>query len=336
MNINTFVGDIEVRVDRRTELLGIIEYISNYKVRYPNLLERFGNKDYLDKIEKLFSKYKDHKVIKLFDLIVETNNFSYDATTALFLELNDDFTYGELNDYPFKLRLKEDPLVIEMLDLLPEFVKIIEFDKYYESNKELYQIYVTSAGKQIRNDNIISFMNNYYNLKMNKKFVVNLMPYQTRTNQGTNNKKEIVSNCSIANRSHDDSDMFPSYRDITYLLYHEFSHSFINPLTEIYCNIEKYDDTFKKIFPIMKKLHYGDNYTIINEHIIRALTLRYIYYNGNEEVYRKVKNEEISDGFEGIGAVLDSLIVYEENRDKYNSIEDFYPYLLETLIKEFK
>lgn len=117
-NIKIFSGDLELRVDRRTELLGIIQRISKYNEKYPHLLEKYGNKEYVEEIEKRFNKYKTHPLINLFNDIVFNLNFSYDAPVQLFLELNDDFTFDSLMDYPFKTRLKSDKRVIEFLKLL--------------------------------------------------------------------------------------------------------------------------------------------------------------------------------------------------------------------------
>lgn len=61
-NIEKKVNLISVRVDFRTELLGIIQVLSENPLTKTN--EKIGNQKYLDEIKKRFGKYKSHHVIK--------------------------------------------------------------------------------------------------------------------------------------------------------------------------------------------------------------------------------------------------------------------------------
>lgn len=314
MNINIRCGDLEIRVDRRTELLGILEVISNYRETYPKLLEEKGNKDYLEDIKRRFGKYNNHEVIKLFNEIVNNNNFGYDAPIQLFLQLNDDFTFSNLEDYPFKTRLNSDPKVLKLLKLLPEFSREISFEDFYKNNTSRYQKYINNVKENLGNIDIISFLNSYYNISNNKKFIVNLMAWQTGVNYGTQNDTEIHTNISVFYNSNNDDNVFSSNNkdmNYAYLLYHEFSHSFINPLTEKYNIISDDNTIFSDIFEKMKELAYKDNDTIINEHIIRALTIRWEYLtNHDEELYNKRIEKEKKRGFIYIESILESLIYY--------------------------
>ena len=340
MNVSINRGELEIRVDRRTELLGIIQIISDYRKIYPNLLEKLGNKEYVEKIEVKFSKYKNHQLIKLFNEIVTNNNFNYDAPVNLFLQLNDDFSFINLQDYPFKTRLKSDPKVLELLKLLPAFAKKIKFDEFYQNNVDRYQKYVDNVKNNLGECDIITFFNSYYNLPTDKNFIVNLIPWQTHANYGTSNKTEIHSNICTAYNSTNDDNVFCSNREEIYyahLLHHEFSHSFINPLTEEY-EIIKYDDSiFSDIFEQMKKQAYGRNNSIINEHIIRALTIRWGYLtNPKEELYNRRITKEKERGFIYIDTILEALVFYENNRDLYPNIDEYYPKIIENIINEYQ
>lgn len=52
MHISTMIHGLEIRVDKRTELLSIIEIISDYRKYYPFLLKKYGNKNHVIEIEK--------------------------------------------------------------------------------------------------------------------------------------------------------------------------------------------------------------------------------------------------------------------------------------------
>lgn len=340
MNVHDKSGTIEIRVDRRTELLGIIQIISNYRKKYPKLLEKCGNKEYIEEIEKKFNSFKDHKVIKLFDTIVSNNNFGYDAPVALFLQLNDDFTYDELEEYPYKTRLNSDNNVIELLKLLPDFAKEIDFNKFYQSNNSRYEKLISCVKNQIEDYKIIEYIKKYYNLPTDKKFIVNLIPFQTNSNYGSGNKNSIYSNISCRRESSKESEIYLGRNKFNYLpclLHHEFSHSYINPLTDKYNLIDENDDIFSDIFDQMDKKAYGSVITIINEHIIRALTLRYKLHVTNDiENYNKGIKIEEELGFIYIKNIIDALIIYENSRDKYKNIDEFYPEIISSIKKASK
>ena len=330
-NIYAYSGNLEIRVDRRTELLGIIEIISNYKKKYPNLLEVHGNKEYIEGIEKTFNKYRDYKVIQLFNKIILNNNFSYDAPICIFLELDDNFTFNKLNDYPFKDRLNCDTDILEMLKLLPSFAKEINFDKFYINNKKRYEKYINYVKKELDDKKFIEFLLNYYNINKENIFVVNLIPFQSKFNYGTKHENIIYASISGNYNSKNEEELFSLYPNI-YLLYHEFSHSFINPLTYKYNIIKEDNPIFNGIKDKMKSIKYVDNCTILNEHIIRALTARAILLiEKDEDWYKRRIEKEKSLGFIYIENIIESLIYYENNRDKYKNIDEYYPIIIENM-----
>lgn len=340
MNVSAKSGFIEIRVDRKTELLGIIQIISNYRKKFPQLLEKHGNKDYVEQIERQFGKYKDHMVVKLFDEIVLNNNFCYDAPVDLFLQLNDDFSYTKLKDYPIKTRLKNDSRVIEMLDLLKSFAKEIDFEEFYEQNKDRYSMFVNNTVSQLGSNNLIEYILNYYNLSNKNNFIVNLLPFQTWGNYGIQINNDLYSNICGSHETNKEDEIFPDEtipNGLIYLLHHEFSHSFINPLTDKYSTIKNDDTTFCEIFETMEKQAYGDTSTIINEHIIRALTLRYrLHVTGDISKYEQRTNIEKELGFIYIESILNSLITYENKRDTYKNIEEFYPVIINNMFKDYE
>ena len=118
-----------------------------------------------------------------------------------------------------------------------------------------------------------------------------------------------------------------------FILVHEFSHSFINPLTEKYSFIEEDDPIFKNIWDKMKELGYGSNKSILNDHIVRAVTLRYLFLQRDDISYynKQLKTDE-EWGFAYIENIMTSLEFYERNRNYYRNIDEFYPSLIQNLV----
>ena len=121
--------NIIATVDYRTELLGIIMWLSDYHNLIPECFRIYENEFYIDNIMNKFSRFKDEEIIKDFMELVEKHKFNYDAPYALFLQLDEHFKCDNLDDYVFKERLEEDESVYDFIDKLEGFAKKINFEE---------------------------------------------------------------------------------------------------------------------------------------------------------------------------------------------------------------
>jgi Domain of unknown function (DUF4932) len=128
-------------------------------------------------------------------------------------------------------------------------------------------------------------------------------------------------------------DGFPVYGSVTQiagLTTHEFSHTFVNPLTERHREeVAKYAALYEPIAEKMKAQAYPHWETTVNEHIVRAVTIRLAYLEGGQEVGDKELQKQKDRGFQYIEALTERLKEYESARDKYPTIAEFYPRLVE-------
>lgn len=330
------IGLINIRVDYHTELLGIIEIISDYRNNYPHLLKKYANRKYVEQIENKFLKFKNHKVIEMFNTLVNKHSFSYDAPVSLFLQLDENWKCEKLDDYLFEERLKKDKNIYEFINLLSDFVKEIDFESFYFANQKLYKKFISNIKKELEKYDFYDFMINYYGMSFSKKLIINLIPFQTNGNYGNNNANSVFASIGVNEEQVDEEDIY-KYGDfnLSCLLYHEFSHSIINPLTDEYNLISNEDHIFDKVKERMQIKAYNKNSTILNEHIIRALTSRYIFFCNKKEVrYQRKIKEEKDKGFLYIENVINSLIEYENNRNIYKTINDFYSIVVKNIKEE--
>ncbi len=333
-NVEKKYGNIKVRVDYRTELLGIIQLISNYKNRYSHLIEEKNNNEYRDNIFNKFLQYADHKIITLFNSFIEGYNFSYDAPIDLFLQLDEHFTCTKLNDYILLGRLDNDKRIFEFINELDDFAKEINFKEFYNSNKDFYLKCIDSLNLFFKKNDINKMIDEY--LGNINEIVINLLPYATHSNYGIVYKNEVYI-CVGLNRK-DQFGFISNGTDCYFaeLLFHEYCHSVINPLTakqEIFTNKS---NIFNDVLDVMKKQAYGEVLIILNETIIRGLGIRFfeLYYS------KKVAKEELANnikaGFKHINIVIELLKTYENHRDTYKRIEDFYPVLINGIKNEYE
>lgn len=321
---------IDVRVDKRTELLGILLLISDYNKHYPKLLQVCNNGEYRNKVFNNFSKFKNEKVVILLNKIISNSNFCYDAPVSLFLQLNEDFTFEKLDKYPFYNRLQENPLVLDFLKELPAFAEKINFEDYYKSNIPFYNKLIQQVKDNSHVDDVIAFMNKFYQIDLDKNFIINIMPYTTNGNFSTSHGDNIYSNLGVKPSTNNNIRLV-SFKDCGGLCLHEFSHYIVNPLTDKYSKM-KYS-CFKNIWNEMSRQAYGHGPTIINEHIIRSISKIYlkhfiktkqsIQYSKDEMEYEINKNSFIY-----LPQLVKDLEDYYFNLNKYKNFEEFYPELL--------
>lgn len=114
-----------------------------------------------------------------------------------------------------------------------------------------------------------------------------------------------------------------------YLIWHEFSHSFINPMVEqAETEIERYSDLYAPIERRMRKQAYDNWQTTVNEHLIRAITVRLTAREISPQAGQSALNTERQRGFVYVDALVDRLVEYEANRERYPTLESFFPRLV--------
>ena len=324
-------GNITVKVDYRTELLGIIMCISNYRNKFPSMFKPYENQFYVQNIIDKFGKYKEENVIKQFDDLVAHHGFAYDAPLGLFLQLDDHFKCKQLSDYIFYERLDGNPKIYEFIDQLDDFAHKIDFQNYYQSQIEMYQKFVNSICKQFDDDHVSEFLQSYYGYQSGNLFI-NLMPYMTNHAFHCKCNQDEYSCIPTYNISKKENLFDIEDQRVIIMSVHEFGHGYVNPLTEQYLKENDIPDLFSDIVDVIRKQAYGKISSIINEHVIRAIVIRYIslIYHDEAWVQRAIQNEK-KRGFIYIEDILESLEEYENQRQNYPTFDLYYPMIVKHL-----
>ena len=115
------------------------------------------------------------------------------------------------------------------------------------------------------------------------------------------------------------------------LAWHEFGHSFVNPLSESLKNrikISEYSSLFMPIREKMEKEGYSNWETCVNEHIVRAVTARLTFIHFGKQAGEDELRGQKNWGFIYIEPLCKKLEEYEIRRDKYPAFADFFQELL--------
>ncbi len=223
----------------------------------------------------------------------------------------------------------------EMLDNFTEKISDFyiksNFRKFFESHSEIY-----SRAEEAMNDILVSKMNfswfdRFYGGVKGGDYNI----FVSLTNGSSNYGMKIIHKdkneeiCPIIGVDSDNNSN-PKFApaNAVYLLVHEISHSYVNPLVNKHK--EKFTKSEKVIFPhISKKMQsqaYGNWSTVMYESLVRVATI--CYANQDTITNMKVKdiiNGEIHRGFFWMADLYTLMQEYEENRDKYATLDDFMP-----------
>lgn len=331
-------SSINVIVDPRIELLSIVHYLSDYRELESYLMTSFDF-DYTDRVREHFEDFKDHEAVK-FIYKLAMQGLSFDAPPGLMLHMGNDFTIREdapLTDY-LVIRASGQKNIDKLFNLLGEFALETDFNDFFNSNQEYYKSIIDDTLSLIDEErNIVSGLEDYYGMSKNSYNVILASlhgPVGYGPQVGTDEGQDNYSIIGTQGSKFMDEAKFPSFgteSDFVYLQEHEFSHSFINPITEDNLDlINSYDHLFQPIKEKMENQAYNNWENALNEHIIRALTSRFAYLTDKDKGLTLL-SLEMRNGFMYTNDLFYKLEDYENNRDIYPTFEDFYPELLSVL-----
>lgn len=329
--INKNVNGINMMIDPRIEVLAALQSVSGYNEKYHLLTDR--DFSYKNDMIKYFSKFSKHEAVKLFDTM-SSINFAYDAPPYTMLYLSNPLSLKAKQDFDeqLKSRIGEGSLN-KFSEQIKNFAVKTKFNEYFNKHQEFYKSVLDKNSKLMGDEDYIGYLEQYYGMKQ-KSYNIILAPMFAGGGYGPRIKSENgnydVYSIQGTNSVENDIPVMGEKESFRYVALHEFSHSFVNPLTEQYeSEVQSSSKLFDPISDKMKKQAYTNWETCVNEHIVRAVVARLAYIHAGKQEYDRAIYLEKANGFLYIETLTNKLEEYENNREKYKSFKDFYPELLD-------
>lgn len=334
MTFNTYGQESKIlaepKVDERVELLSIVFRLADSR-EYSS--KRFPN--YVERIEEHFNPYKDHELIKYIKKKLRKKGVGYDAVMYMAISISDKYPFQPI--VPFSKEIPEErwgkKRASKFLHLLNKFYKDTDCQKFFNSNHTLYKT-ASANFKKVYDELDIKWYQEFYGQKPKGEFrIVNGLG-NGGGNYGpsiTINGKEFI--YAIMGTWSVDSLGVPQYEVDDYFptLLHEFNHSFVNHVVEKYhIDLSK---SGKPIFGVLKdKMEsqaYGTWQTMYAEAVVRAGVIKYLKdHKYSNEFIQTELNDEINRGFLWTNKLVQELERYDQNRDKFPTLESFMPELV--------
>lgn len=317
-------------VDNRTELLSIVFRLAgNFEYNEDSY------KSYVSDIHSHFDKFRDHPLIAFAKEMNNRNGVSFDAVMCMAIYLSQPPSLEPLVTFSASIperRWGKDN-ADKFAGLLRQFYSEAGCDGFFKAHEAVYNT-AQQRFMPVYQALDVNWYNRYYGTRPDGSFNIiiglglgggNYGP-KVKYPDGREDSYAIMGTWSI------DSTDKPVYLVDNNLptLIHEFNHSYVNHLTKKYeKELESSGTTlFELVKAGMGSQHYTSWQTMMNESLVRASVIRYLLDHNTDG--KAAKNQLISDfgrGFFWMKGLVETLGVYEKNRDKYPSLESYMPVL---------
>jgi len=319
-----------VKVDERTELLGVVCYLADYNEYKRSIMF----KDFRDNIEEYFKPYLNDTVFSYAKHLKQERGIGYDApmSYAINLIIEDSLRFNTNIQYSIwehdNRWTKET--AEHFLLLLNDFYFKTNFRDFYNKNFDFYSK-LEEGFKPLINEVNLSWFDSFYSQKSNNNFSVIISPISGPNNYGPKltykNSDEYV--YSIMGSWIFDSTMTINKKTSIYIiqtLIHEFNHSYCNPMVEKHWDlIEKNSEKIYKLVEVdMSNQAYPSPVYMMNETFVRAAAIKYLADNSKVDLETLFKQEE-DRSFFCIRDVYQAFDTYSKERSKYPDFNSFMP-----------
>lgn len=322
---------LRVTVDPRVELMSVI-----FRLADNNEYNQGKVDSYAKDVEKHFGEFRTHPAIELARKLCKERGVLFDACMSMAVHITDTERCEE--KVPFEPRPEgldsrwriDDAR--EFLSATRQFVKDTRFNEFIAAHRLLYETTQTRMKNSLDKTAHLEWFDEFFGPRPQASFTLVLGMLNGPANYGAHfraadGQEELYCILGVWMTDKEGLPIFDNSMMETVI--HEFCHSYINPLTSKYkTEINKYAKLFDPISGSMRSQAYGAWETCVNEHIVRACTVRYSYLKVSNEAGDDSVKYERQSSFFYVPALCESLKYYENNRDKYKTFAEFYPELI--------
>jgi hypothetical protein len=327
---------MEIIVDKRIELMAAIQTLDNF---WDNLWQKLFNKklyqcEYKENVYNYFKRYKKHEAIILFNELAK--NVS-DVSVFIKLPLCHSDP-PELNNIALIENNVNSLLNInfpyeKLINAMKKFYEDTEFEYFFDNNKNEYEKMLKDYEKIDNVKKYISIVDDYLGMETKNYTVIisalltDCYGFKILTNENIKLNYSVM--CIYDYK--DNKYIFGAEYSVQELLWHEISHLTINDLTKNYLNQINVNKR------IISKNHlsnyYDDVERIVNEYIIRAITIRLFEINQENKFAECLIQDYIQAGFKEIESIKKYILMNCEKDNKLLNGERYIE-LMEYIIEK--
>lgn len=322
-------GQIKSRTDQVFELSGIAFRLAGAEEYTNNAIPA-----YMKDIDKHFSPYRNHDLIKFIKTIRVQNAIGYDAVmkAAALLHVKDGHVLLKPNYTPVDIVAIDDrwteEIYAEYIDLIDDFYHESRFGKFYSEHEKLYKL-ATERLDEILCEINTGWFSSFFGRELGEPTVITAL-----CNGYANYSLGPMLDMGIVLGSRADRNGRPSYPAHTVLprVVHELSHGFSNELLDKAWNDSLTSaaiTVYSYVGDAMQRIGYGEPGVMTTEWFNNLCEIMYFRENPTETVdlKRRIGIMQMR-GFIWLKRSVEYMDGFYADRTAYPTIADYIPRLL--------
>ena len=325
--IERTIGRLKISIDPRMELLAAIQAISKNQ----DLVNK--SLPYSKEIISHFESFSSQEAIKITVDLQQKYGFGADAPVIFMLHLSQP---GELkeqikfSDYILG-RSGEGDNLEQYRKSIKQFAEASNFEEFWNNKIPFYNQILDLTIANMGEIDFVETLEGYFNETQDSYNIIITPAFGGGKGPKIPDAagKEHTYAC-ISTNSIEDGIPFINEGMMRYLVWHEFGHSFVNPITNKYSEQVM---SVEKLFNPIKKSMFSQGYqhwiVCVYEHIIRATTIRLLDIHLGPEQSKDLLDNELNNRYIYIEPLVEKLKDFDKQRNENNiTFSEFYPELL--------
>lgn len=286
-------------------------------------------------LQKPFLAFKDHEAVKRTQKLLKRE--SRESICRLGVHLTD-LPEARLLDTSVSPLKKS--LLADYVTLVRKFHAGSRFEAVWENIRSQYEVLKNILSDKLAGKDLVRTMEDFYGLHKATYTLIftpqfSRLRLETEIRQGKQSHAYVIFGPGENGLFRRD---FISAEDLVLTVaVHEFGHILVEPILKKNEKLLKeYSHLYSKAKKGMKKFGYESWYSVFLENLLRSIEAKIAADVFDETTARKVLEKYGQEGFSLAGVMFAILDIYEKNRFRFQSLEQFLPILLENLDKRIE
>ncbi len=319
---------LHIGADPRIELLTAVQLLGQYRYLTPYRVE------YADDLVAHFARYPPQQAVAFFRSLSANTGWS-DAYPTAMLYLSDPPELEPTQPIPPHIHraFGGEENFTRFVHTLRNFARQTQFNLFFTRNQKLYQLLAAQLREALADADPTGQVEAYFGTRQLSYHLV-VSPLLHHGGFGPHMGRpggpyDVYTLLGPTGATQHGRPQYGPREQLLIIIWHEFSHAFVNPLSEeYYPMLRPYAHLFTPLAEQMASIGYTHWFDCANEHLIRALTVRLAHHHLGAAAGRRALRAESQRGFRYIHAVARRLQAYESQRDRYPTFAAFFPHLI--------
>jgi hypothetical protein len=333
----TISPHLQLSIDSRVELMSVIYYLSG---THPEYNGNNAIKRYRKAVDAHFAKYKDLPAVRYTTGLSRT--WGYDKPAALAVHLTDSTTLNErapFSRWSLPEGLTHSWSIIgigkarELVRLSRPFVKETEWESFVQSQAPLYNEKLDELAPVFRKCDVENWMLDFLGEELGQNvFHVVLCPLSGGNSYATAVRNGDVTEVYAFLGVFPDREGFRIPNDeFLKIVAHEWLHHYVNPI--VGRNLSSLRESGKRLHKMsaekMRQNAYPTVQALLQESVVRAIVLRLVEERWGSSAAANQAKWQKEQGFLWVPDLANLMTEYEQARDRYPTLESFFPRIIE-------